>query len=496
MYNCWYNKKAFDLSKAAFAARPANEANRSKYKPIGARDREDCMQIIIIGGGKLGNTLAQHLIDEGHNVTMIDRNEAVLQKTMDTMDAMFIKGSGVSADTLKEADAAHADIVIAATMGDEVNMLSCLTAKRLGAQYAIARIRDPEYLPSLSFLQKELAIDYAINPERATAREISRMLRFPFAGSIETFARGRVEMVDFRASEGDPMVGIPMKEMYKKNRQMPQVLFCAVERGGEIIIPKGDFVISAGDRVHVVSDAGTITRFFDFLGKGMDTIRSVMIMGGSRISYYLAEMLLNMRIKVSIIEINPDKARRLSEMLPGATIIEGDGTDQELLESEGIADAQAFVTLANRDEENLMAGFYAAKRGVKKVIVKSSRDTYSSIMHDMGLDSIISTKSVACNDILRVVRSRSSRSFAAVERMYRLLDGKAEALEFIAQAGDNYIHVPLKDLHVIPDALIAVIVREGQVRVPFGNDTIEVGDYVVVISRRAGLSSLGQFFRG
>ncbi len=453
------------------------------------------MQIIIVGGGKLGIALAQHLIQEGHNLTMIDRSESVLQKSMDTLDAMFIKGSGVSAETLEEADVQHADIVIAVTLSDEVNMLTCLTAKRLGAQYAIARIRDPEYLPTLSFLQKELSIDYAINPERATAREISRMLRFPFAGGIETFARGRVEMVDFRASEGDPVVGIPLKEMYRKNRQLPQVLFCAVERRDEIIIPKGDFVIQPGDRVHVVSDVQTITRFFTALGKGMSTIRSVMLMGGSRIAYYLASMLLNMRMKVSIIEMKADKARHLSETLPAATIIHGDGTDQELLESEGLSDTHAFVTLSDRDEENLMAGFYATQRGVKKVIVKSTRDTYSGIMHEMGLDSIISTMAVACNDILRVVRSRSSRSFAAVERMYRLMDGQAEALEFIAQAGDPYIHVPLKDLHIIPDALIAVIVREGQVRVPFGNDTIEVGDYVVVISRRPGLSALGQVFR-
>ena len=291
------------------------------------------MRILIIGGGKMGTSLAQSLVNEGHDVTVIDRSDAVLQKSMDSIDAMFIKGSGVSMETLTEADVQHTDILIAATAGDEINMLACLTGKRLGAQYTIARIRDPEYLSSLPFLQKELAIDYVVNPERATAREISRMLRFPFAGSIETFARGRVEMVDFRAAEGDPVVGVPLKEMYKKNRQLPQVLFCAVERNGEIIIPKGDFEIQGGDRVHVVADVATITRFFDALGKGMDTIRSVIIMGGSRIAYYLASMLLSMKVKVTIIEINGAKARMLSEMLPGADIIEGDGTDQDLLES-------------------------------------------------------------------------------------------------------------------------------------------------------------------
>lgn len=449
------------------------------------------MRIVVIGGGKMGTSLAQSLVKEGHDVTVVDRSEMVLQRSMDTMDAMFIKGSGVSADTLKEADVQHADVLIAATMGDEINMLSCLTAKRLGAQYTIARIRDPEYLSSLPFLQKELSIDYAINPERATAREISRMLRFPFAGSIETFARGRVEMADFRAAEGDPVVSVPLREI-KKNKRLPQVLFGAVERGGDLIIPKGDFVIQPGDRVHVVSDAATITDFFSALGKGTTSIRSVIIMGGSRIAYYLASMLLGMKMKVSIIEIKPDKARRLSEMLPGANIIQGDGTDQELLESEGLTDTDAFIPLSDRDEENLMSGLYAAQRGVKKVIVKSGRDNYSAIMHGLGLDSIISPKTIACNTILRTVRGRASRSYAAVERMYRMMDGKAEALEFIAEASANYIHVPLKDLTVTRDALIAVIVRDGQVMVPFGNDVIEAGDHVVVISRQPGLSSLGQ----
>jgi len=453
------------------------------------------MRILIVGGGKLGLTLAHQLVEEGHDITLVDRHEAVIQKGMDMVDALFIKGSGVSKETLTEADVQNADILIAAATEDETNMLCCLTAKKLGAQYAIARIRDPEYLPSLPFLQKELYIDYVVNPERATAREISRMLRFPFAGNIETFARGRVEMVDFRAAEGDPVVGIPLREMYKKNKHLPQVLFAAVERDGECIIPKGDFIIQPGDSVHVVSDVETITQFFHYMEKGMASIRSVLLLGGSRIAYYLASMLLKMHIKVSIIEVNPEKARFLSEELPGATIIEGDGTDQELLESEGLTDFHAFVALSNRDEENLMAGFYAAQQGVKKVIVKSGRENYSAIMHRMGLDSIISTLTVACNNILRTVRARASRSHAAVERMYKLMEGQAEALEFIAQAGAPYLQIPLKLLAVIPECLIAVIVRDGHVKVPFGNDTIEPGDHVVVISKKSGISTLDEVFR-
>lgn len=453
------------------------------------------MQIVIIGNGKLGSSLAASLINEGHDVTVIDRNDAAIQRGQDMLDAMFIKGSGVSAKTLKEAGVPDADIVIAATTGDEVNMLSCLTAKRLGAQYAIARIRDPEYLDSLAFIQKELGIDYIINPDRNTAREISRILRLPFADHIETFARGRVEMVDFRALQDDPVVGVPLKEMYKKNRFLPQVLFCAVERDGEAIIPKGDFVIQPGDQVHVVSDVETITAFFAARGRGIEIIRSVMIMGGSRIAYYLASTLTNIQIKVTLIELNPEKARVLSERLPGADVIVGDGTDQELLESEGLTDNDAFVTLSDRDEENLMAAFYAVSRGVKKVIVKSGRDNYSSIMHDMGLESIISPKTVACNTILRTVRSRASRSNTSVERMYRLMDGKVEAMEFIAARGEKYLGIPLKNLSISKDCLIAVIVRGSQVKVPFGNDTIEAEDHVVIITRRPGIQALNEVIR-
>ncbi len=450
------------------------------------------MQIIIVGAGKMGFAVANSLINEGHNVTMIDNNESVVDRGENTMDALFIRGNGVRVDVLKEANVENADIVIATTAGDEINMLVCLTAKKLGAQYAIARIRDPEYLESLSFLQKEMFMDYVINPERSTAREVSRMLRFPFVSGVETFARGRVEMVDFRAAEGDGIAGVALKDIYKNRKNLPQVLFCTVERDGEAIIPKGDFVIQPGDRVYVAGDVNTITAFFRAIGKGVSAIRSVMMLGGGRLSFYLAQMLQNMHIKVNMIEIQPEKARTLSEMLPNVNIIQGDGTDQELLESEGLTDMDAFITLSNRDEENLMTGLYAVHRGVKRVIVKSSRENYSSIMKNMGLDSIVSTLNVAVNNILRTVRTRSSRSSAAVVRMYRLVNGKAEALEFLADNKMPFIHVPLKELNIDKDCLIAVIVRGNKVLVPFGNDTIESGDSVVIISKRTGISTLDE----
>lgn len=450
------------------------------------------MQIIIVGAGKMGFAVANSLINEGHNVTVIDNNESVVDRGENTMDALFIRGNGVRVDVLKEANVENADIVIATTAGDEINMLVCLTAKKLGAQYAIARIRDPEYLESLSFLQKEMFMDYVINPERSTAREVSRMLRFPFVSGVETFARGRVEMVDFRAAEGDGIAGVALKDIYKNRKNLPQVLFCTVERNGEAIIPKGDFVIQPGDRVYVAGDVNTITAFFRAIGKGVSAIRSVMILGGGRLSFYLAQILQNMHIKVNMIEIQPEKARTLSEMLPNVNIIQGDGTDQELLESEGLTDMDAFITLSNRDEENLMTGLYAVHRGVKRVIVKSSRENYSSIMKNMGLDSIVSTLNVAVNNILRTVRTRSSRSSAAVVRMYRLVNGKAEALEFLADNKMPFIHVPLKELNIDKDCLIAVIVRGNKVLVPFGNDTIESGDSVVIISKRTGISTLDE----
>lgn len=453
------------------------------------------MRIMVVGDGKVGHVLAEQLAREGHDIVIVDVDEETLQRSEDTLDVMCVRGNGANAKTLMDAGVEKTDIIIAATASDETNMLCCLVAKRLGTQYAIARIRDPEYNESLNLLRHELDIDMAINPERATAQEISRLLRFPFANNIESFARGRVEMVEFRAMEHDVVVGLPLRELAAHVHGIPQVLYAAVERGGSVIIPNGDFVIEAGDRVHVAADVVTITEYFRFLGKSTLRIKDVMILGGGRISFYLAKMIAPMGVHVNLIEIDEKKAGQLSEALPDVNVIYGDGTDQELLEQEGLPQMDAFIALCDRDEENLMTGLFAARQGVPKVVVKNNRVAYADIISAMGLDSVVSPKSITCAHILRYVRARVNGGGTKIEKLYRLMDGKAEALEFIARPNDSYIGIPLRELHKRPNTLVAVIVRAGRVIVPFGNDHIEAGDNVVIIACEAGIADLNEVIR-
>lgn len=439
--------------------------------------------------------MVEHLAQEGHDVVIVDSNDEVLERTQDILDVLCIRGNGANAQTLIDAGAKKADVIIAATASDETNMLCCLIAKRLGAKYSIARIRDPEYNESLSMLRHELDIDMAINPERATAIEISRLLRFPFATNVESFARGRVEVVAFRVQENDPISGLPLRDLSRELRGIPQVLYALVERDGNVFIPYGDYCIRPGDRVHVAADAVTITNYFRFLGKDSVKIKNVMLLGGGRISYYLAKIITPMGIRVAMIEINPKKAEELSEALPDVNVIYGDGTDQELLDQEGLKQMDAFVTLCDRDEENLMTGLYAVRQGVPKVIVKNNRVAYADLISALGLDSVVSPRSITCANILRYVRARANSEGTKVEKLHRLVGGKAEALEFVARANDPYIGVPLKDLHMRKDTLVAVIVRNRQVIVPFGNDHIETGDTVIIIACESGIGDLNEVIR-
>jgi len=453
------------------------------------------MRILIVGDGKVGHTLATELLREGHDITIIDQDDEVIKKTTDNLDVICVQGNGANASTLMEAEVDRADILIAATATDEINMLCCLIGKHLGAKFSIARIRDPEYGESLQVLQHELGIDMTINPERATAQEISRMLRFPFANNVEPFAKGRVELVEFLAREDDVIVGKPMKELTARHSDLPKVLYCAVEREGAVVIPGGDFVIEPGDRVHVAADLVTITQFFRHIGRSAKPVKNMMVLGGGRISYYLAKMVERMGIRVSMFEINPEKAKMLSEALTHADIIEGDGTDQDLLEQENLAGMDAFIALSNRDEENLMVGLYAKNRGVPKVIVKTNRYAYKDVIANLGLENLVSPRIITCNMILRYVRARVNAHGTTVEKLYRLVDGKAEALEFIAKKGDPYVGIPLKKLSVRKGTLVAIILHRGKVIVPFGDDVIEAGDHVVIISTASGISDLNEVIK-
>ena len=453
------------------------------------------MRILIVGDGKVGHTLAEELLREDHDITIIDQNDEVIKKTEDKLDVICVHGNGANASTLMEAEVERADILIAATASDEINMLCCLIGKHLGAKFAIARIRDPEYHESLTVLQQELGIDMTINPERATAQEISRMLSYPFANNIEPFAKGRVELVEFLAKEGDIIVGKPLKELTARHSDLPKVLYCAVEREGEVVIPGGDFTITPGDRVHVAADMVTITQFFRQIGRSAKPVKDVMILGGGRISYYLAKMVEKMGIRVAMFEINPEKAKVLSESLPHADIIEGDGTDQDLLEQENLAGMDAFIALSDRDEENLMTGLYAKTHGVQKVIVKTNRYAYKDVIANLGLENQVSPRIITCNALLRYVRARVNARGTTVQKLYRLVDGKAEALEFIAKKGDPYIGIPLKTLSVRKGALVAIILHRGKVIVPFGDDVIEAGDNVVIISTASGISDLNEVIK-
>ena len=447
------------------------------------------MNIVIVGDGKVGYTLAAYLAQEKHDVTIVDQDAAALEKASETLDVMCVRGNGANVRTLLEAGVDEADVLIAVTTNDEMNMVCCLAAKQLGAKYTVARIRDPEYTESLTVLKDKLNIDLVTNPERATAMEISRLLRFPFAINVETFAHGRVEMVEFKVEEFDPIANMSLITLHQK---YPGVLCSAVLRGHEAIIPDGHHVIRVGDRMHVLGDIMSITNFFKNLGKDTKRVRSAMLLGGGHISYYFAKITAGMGMKLSIIEILPKKCRRLSEQLGDeVNVICGDAAEEELLEQENLTQFGALVCLLDRDEENMMTGLYAVRRGVGKVVVKVDRPNYVDVLSDMGLNSVVSPKLTTANAILRTVRALArSQDSAVVEKLYRIVGDQVEALEFTAKEGAPYLNIPLSRLKIRKGVLVAVLVRSRRIIIPFGEDHIEAGDTVILIARASSIGAL------
>lgn len=451
------------------------------------------MKIIIVGDGKVGFTLAEQLSGEQHDVTVIDTNDDALRRASEALDVLCVKGNGASIMALRESGVDTADLLIAATSEDEVNMVCCLTAKRLGAKYTIARVRNVEYAVELAELKQELGIDLVINPENATAEEIARLLRFPSADHLDTFCRGRVEMIGFRVRESDFFCGHPLSELSRQVKELP-ILFCAAERGDQVLIPDGSFVPQVNDKLYLIGQPVGMSRFFKLLGRHTQKIKEVTIVGGGRISYYLATILVGMNLHIKIVERSMEHCRRLSELLPQAMIICGDGTDQELLESENIAASDAFVALTDRDEDNLIISLYALQRGLGKVIAKSNRQNYAGIARAVGLDSVISPKLITAGHILQFVRGMENSKGSVMTALYKIADSKAEAMEFVVAPTTRHLGRPLKELRLKKGILMAVIVHQNRIIIPEGSSSLSQGDTVIIVSRDEHILDVNDIF--
>ena len=451
------------------------------------------MNIIIAGGGKVGGTVAEHLAVEGHSITIVDTSDQTLDRLSNQMDVMCLKGNCVSRDVLAEAGAKGADVLIAATASDEINLLCCHCARSLGVPYTVARVRDTEYAKDLDALKRDLGITMLINPELASAVEISRLLRFPSASNIDTFARGRVELISFHIQEGDFLAGRSLASLSSKIQGLP-VLLCTVERGGSVFIPNGSTVLARDDRVYLAGTPNGIHQFFKLLGRQTHRIRSVFIIGGGRIAYYLLLQLEQQGMNCKVVERDSARCRQLAEEFPHSLIIQGDGTDPELLDEERMTAADAFIALTNRDEDNLIISLYAHQAGVTKVVAKSNRQNYTSIARSAGVESVVSPKLATAGQILQLVRGAQNSKGSAMTALYRIAEGQAEAMEFVAAPTTQNLGIPLKDLKLRKGILIAVIVRDGKVIIPVGSTTLESGDNVIVVARDSGILDLNDIY--
>ena len=437
------------------------------------------MQIVIVGGGKVGFAITGQLLSEGHDITVVDNDEHVLTQIGNTQDVIGYLGNGASHTVLKEAGAADADLLLAVTETDEVNMLCCLTAHKLGAKHTIARVRNPEYFDQLYFLKEELGLSMVINPELACAQEIARLLRFPSATRVELFAKGRAELVSCRVPKGSVLAGLRLAELSKKTGI--KVLICAVERGGQVIIPSGDFVPQEDDMLYFTGAPGDMERAFKKINLSSGRIRSVMIVGGGKITYYLAGELAKEGVTVKIIERDRARAEELAQMLPNAIVLRGDAGKHELLQEEGIGKVDAFVALTGLDEGNILSAAYATTQNVRKVIAKVNSEHLIALLPDAGIDSVVSAKRVTTDRIVGYVRAvNAGLESSNIESLYRIVGGRVEVLEFTAGTEGAYLNIPLKDLKTKTGVLIACLVRHGHAIVPGGGDCIQPRDGVLV----------------
>lgn len=442
------------------------------------------MNIIIAGCGKVGSVLAEQLSREGHDITVIDEDSDVVQHTSNAADVRGIVGNVASYNIQQEAGIGKADLLIAVTNADEVNLLSCLIAKKAGACQTIARVRNPVYHQEIRHIKEELGLSLVINPEWAAAMEMARLLRFPSAIDIDTFAKGRIELLRFRLGADSPLCNQKIKTLSILSKC--EVLICVVERSKEVLIPDGDLELKANDIISIVASSVNASKFFRQIGIETNQVKNTMIIGGGKAAFYLAKKLLEMGIQVKIVEKDRENCEKLCDLLPKAMIIHGDGTDQELLAEEGLAETEGFVALTNMDEENVMLSLYAKSMSKGKKITKISNNTYDNIISTLDIGSIIHPKHITAENILQYVRAMQNSIGSNVETLYRLVDGKAEALEFVVKEKGGTTDTPLQALELKDNLLVCAIHRKGKVIIPKGQDCLQVGDSVIIITTDCG----------
>ncbi len=450
------------------------------------------MKIIVVGCGKVGRTIIERVRKEGHTITVIDTDKAKIEEAIEKFDVVGVVGNGASLEILEEAGVKNTNLVVAITSSDEMNILSCMAAKKAGADSTIARVRNPEYIRQTKLMQEELGLTLTVNPEQETSEEIMNMINLPSIVKLEHFAKGKVSLIEIIVEEKSMLAGETLISMAKKIKT--KVLVCAVQRGTEVYIPTGNFVIEAGDHLHITADASSLADFLQEVKLNKSPLKNIMIIGGGKIGYYLANELSKKKYKVKLLESNTERANELAELLPKVTVLNCDGSDHEVLIEEGIRTTDACISLTNIDEENIIISMYANKQKVPKVITKLKRSTFANMFDDLGIASVVMPKEIIANKIVSYIRAVTNKRGSNVMTLYKLVNNKVEALEFFAKKKSRHFGKPLRDLHVKENCLIACIIREGQVIIPNGNDCIMLNDSVIVVTKHENFDDLKDIF--
>lgn len=446
------------------------------------------MKIIIAGCGNVGTTLAEQLSSEGHDITVIDTREELVKDISAAFDVLGIVGNAASFNVQSEADVGNADLLVAVTGSDELNLLCCLIARKAGGCHTIARVSNPVYSNEIGFIKEELGLSMIINPQQTAAREMARTLKFPSALKVDTFAKSRSELLVYRIEEGSPLCNMQLKEM--KGKLHCDVLIPVVERGEQIVIPGGDFRMMAKDNITIIGTQFKMVELFKKLGKPTVAVRDIMIIGGGITSIYLAKQMLQMGIKVKIIERDMKRCEELAEMLPKAMIIHGDATDKDMLLEEGLVQTGAFVANTNFDEENIMLTLFAKSMSKAKLVTKIHRVAYDAIINNLDLGSVIYPKYIMAAHIIRYVRAMKNSLDSNIESLYRLNDNRVEVMEFMIKENSPVVGIPLAELKLKTNVIIGCITHKGQLTVARGQSVITVGDTVILITTRTGMHDI------